>query len=198
MTPNERRLRHNENARNYRNKNKEKVAALQKRWYEKNKDHVYSYNRARQALRSPEEIDRTRARDRMRHGKKRAENREAYNERLRIWSNANPDKIRSRNYKWTKNNRDTVKAAKIKRRAPSGANPFTADDIKNIRRLQMSKCGYCRIDLTPTIEHIDHIIALANGGTNDRRNIQLLCAKCNKRKAKRDPITFAQSLGNLL
>jgi 5-methylcytosine-specific restriction protein A len=32
--------------------------------------------------------------------------------------------------------------------------------------------------------HIDHIVALANGGTNDIKNLQLLCVECHERKTK--------------
>ena len=32
---------------------------------------------------------------------------------------------------------------------------------------------------------IDHIIALARGGTNDLENLQLLCRSCNSRKGAR-------------
>ena len=33
--------------------------------------------------------------------------------------------------------------------------------------------------------HIDHIVALAKGGTNDLCNLQLLCDVCNRKKAAR-------------
>lgn len=46
--------------------------------------------------------------------------------------------------------------------------------------------------------HVDHIKALRRGGTNDRRNLQMLCQPCNNRKHAKDPIDYAQSLGLLL
>lgn len=39
-----------------------------------------------------------------------------------------------------------------------------------------ARCG-AQSDLT-----IDHIVPLAKGGTNDERNLQILCAPCNRRK----------------
>jgi 5-methylcytosine-specific restriction endonuclease McrA len=33
--------------------------------------------------------------------------------------------------------------------------------------------------------HIDHVIPLAEGGTNALSNLQLLCAKCNLAKGKK-------------
>ena len=41
------------------------------------------------------------------------------------------------------------------------------------------KCGSTK-DLT-----LDHIISLANGGTNDASNAQVLCRKCNSQKGMR-------------
>jgi 5-methylcytosine-specific restriction endonuclease McrA len=33
--------------------------------------------------------------------------------------------------------------------------------------------------------HYDHIVPLAEGGTNDPTNFQLLCGQCNLKKGKR-------------
>ena len=39
--------------------------------------------------------------------------------------------------------------------------------------------------VTPTTE-VDHIIAIENGGTDDRDNLQGLCTECHKDKTNRD------------
>ena len=51
------------------------------------------------------------------------------------------------------------------------------------------QCQSCnKIDLTAKNLQVDHIIALAQEGTNDMSNLQTLCAKCNREKsAKLDP-----------
>jgi 5-methylcytosine-specific restriction endonuclease McrA len=63
--------------------------------------------------------------------------------------------------------------------------------------LQRGKCAVCR---TPTAKgmHLDHIVPLAGGGTNDDDNIQLLCPPCNHGKRDRHPVEFMQSRGYLL
>lgn len=43
--------------------------------------------------------------------------------------------------------------------------------------------------------HVDHIIALVNGGRNDRQNLQLLCPRCNMRKHDKDHATFLRENG---
>jgi hypothetical protein len=45
--------------------------------------------------------------------------------------------------------------------------------------------------------HIDHIVALANGGTNDLCNLQLLCDACNRKKAAR-PVAVKSSVPEYL
>ncbi|WP_103667602.1 HNH endonuclease [Pseudanabaena sp. BC1403] len=51
------------------------------------------------------------------------------------------------------------------------------------------QCQSCqKIDLTTKNLQVDHIIPLAQGGTNEFSNFQTLCAKCNREKsAKLDP-----------
>lgn len=55
----------------------------------------------------------------------------------------------------------------------------------------------CRVKLMG-IFHRDHIIPLDLGGTNDIRNIQLLCPPCNGEKHAKHPIDWAQENGLLL
>jgi 5-methylcytosine-specific restriction endonuclease McrA len=63
--------------------------------------------------------------------------------------------------------------------------------------LQKGRCAVCREALSKSF-HRDHRIALANGGSNDKSNLQLLCKSCNSRKHKKDPIRFMQENGYLL
>ena len=50
------------------------------------------------------------------------------------------------------------------------------------------QCQSCGKRNTETKLNIDHIVALANDGSNDISNLQVLCSKCNqKKKADVDP-----------
>ena len=66
-------------------------------------------------------------------------------------------------------------------------------------KMQGGKCAHlwCRKNLKDGY-HVDHRIALARGGSNDKKNLQLLCPPCNIKKHAKDPIDFAQQNGMLL
>jgi 5-methylcytosine-specific restriction endonuclease McrA len=91
--------------------------------------------------------------------------------------------------------RAEVRNRRAKQRAAEGIH--TAADTKRIRVAQGNRCAYCRESLGRD-GHLDHIIAIANGGSNWPRNLQWLCASCNTQKHAKDPIEFAQSRGLLL
>jgi HNH endonuclease len=109
--------------------------------------------------------------------------RERAQERTRQWAIDNPEqaKVNRRN-------------GKARRRHVPGTH--TADDIAEILKAQKGRCAYCRNKLGAY--EVDHIKPVAKGGTNDRRNIQLTCGKCNRTKSARDPEVHARTLGMLL
>jgi 5-methylcytosine-specific restriction endonuclease McrA len=47
-----------------------------------------------------------------------------------------------------------------------------------------------QIDLTTKNLQVDHIIPLAQGGTNEFSNFQALCAKCNREKSAKHDSRF--------
>jgi CRISPR/Cas system Type II protein with McrA/HNH and RuvC-like nuclease domain len=52
-------------------------------------------------------------------------------------------------------------------------------------------CRYCGKQSDETPLHIDHIVPVSKGGTNDEQNLVTACADCNLGKADKSP-TFAQ------
>lgn len=118
--------------------------------------------------------------------------------RAAAWRAQNPEKVKAAAEKWRKNNQAKRTAAQRNRnaRARQGGK-HTAEDIADITRMQRGRCGYCQVKLGKKY-HVDHITALSRGGTNDRRNLQILCVDCNQAKNAKDPIVFAQELGRLL
>jgi 5-methylcytosine-specific restriction endonuclease McrA len=71
----------------------------------------------------------------------------------------------------------------------------TLADMLEILAAQNYRCAYfedCGVTLTVQTRVDDHIIALANGGTNWRRNMQCLCRSHNASKADKDPIVWVR------
>lgn len=101
--------------------------------------------------------------------------------------------------KWRQNNRERVRThlrnQKAARKLSIGSH--TAADIEQILKWQYGKCALCRI-IVGTKYHVDHIVALARGGSNNRQNLQVLCATCNLKKGAQDQIDMMRSLGRLL
>lgn len=158
----------------------------------------------------------------------REKNREVMRERTRKWCLANPHKrkeyiarlraedperllaysrkhyrknaakrrLATREYQ-KKNPERRASHDRNRRARKKAGGTHTYDDICRIFQLQRGKCAYCRTALVKPF-HVDHIVALAKGGTNDPRNLQLLCPPCNQSKFVSDPMVFARSLGRLL
>lgn len=100
---------------------------------------------------------------------------------------------------WREANKETKAALSrsYKARKRGAAGNHTGADIKQIVEWQRGKCAYCRVPLKGKY-HVDHIQPLAAGGSNDRQNLQVTCARCNTSKRAADPIDFARRLGRLL
>jgi hypothetical protein len=61
---------------------------------------------------------------------------------------------------------------------------------QTVRLRILARCGFtcqhCGASLFEIEPHIDHIVPLAKGGTNEETNLQALCAPCNLAKGTQD------------
>lgn len=101
--------------------------------------------------------------------------------------------------RWRSNNKDVIsvhaRRQKAIRRSVDGK--FSIKEIRNLKETQRSKCINCFSSIKDKY-HVDHIIPIKLGGTNNIENIQLLCPTCNLSKGAKDPIYWANENGRLL
>jgi 5-methylcytosine-specific restriction endonuclease McrA len=112
---------------------------------------------------------------------------------------ANRDEIAARQAAYRAAHPEKRAAHHRNRRARKRAAPgkHTAADIQQLLLFQKKKCACCRKSIAKSY-HVDHVIPLSKGGSNDPHNLQLLCPTCNLKKHDKHPIDFMQSLGMLL
>lgn len=115
------------------------------------------------------------------------------------YKKVNKEKINNYFESYRNNNKDKRVAWENKRRAAKNASlgQHTSDDIKALFVLQKAKCASCHCDISKSY-HVDHITPLSKGGSNDYKNLQLLCPPCNLKKHNKDGIQWANLNGKLL
>lgn len=168
-------------------------AAQMRRWREANPDKVAAKNVERNLARQ-RDLEAERAAERARY----AANPDQY--RAKSKRNRAPTEVRSQQHReWRAANPDKAAANDRNKRARrrNAEGTHTAEDIADIRRMQRDRCAYCRKPLHGG-GTVDHIKAVVRGGSNERRNLQLACNRCNSSKHDSDPIEFMQGKGRLL
>lgn len=110
-------------------------------------------------------------------------NRERAIATVKAYQAANREHLRDRQKLYKLSNAEQTrlfgKANDARRRSAEGK--FTKDDIQALLLLQKGRCAGCRCDVTKKF-HVDHIVALAKGGSNWPSNLQILCESCNTSK----------------
>lgn len=145
--------------REWRKNNPEKVKALKKRYYEKNRDKIIARN-AEYVKKNPGVRKAWAEKNRWRF----EEYSKRYKEYQRQWRQANKEHIR-------------LKAA---RRRLLNGHPYDKKiDISDL--LEDMGCGICKMRIDGPY-HIDHIMPLKHGGSHTRENLQLAHPMCNLRK----------------
>lgn len=168
----------------YRNKNKEKI----RNSYKENKKRYAAEYRATNKEKEKKRIEDYRELNKDKILVKNSE-----------WRKANPDVYRASATAWKKANPERVSALCRNRRAMNrnASGSHTGDDIKSLLFLQNGKCAVCK-DQVSSRYHVDHIMPLSLGGSNNKDNLQLLCPTCNMSKGAKHPADFMQSIGMLL
>lgn len=124
---------------------------------------------------------------------------EKYKQRVAAYKKNNPEKVIQTYKGWYEKNSDSAKQKWRNRRALKlkAGGSHTSAEVKLLIEKQRNKCAVCFTDISER-SHIDHILPLALGGSDNIENIQLLCPSCNLQKGAKDPVDFMQSKGFLL
>ncbi len=155
------RLCENENARRWRKNNSDRIAELNRGYYEENREERKIYHR--QYRQEHQDYFREKMQE------FREENPSYHREYMREWGRAFPDKVQEK---------DNKRRALKHNAGPS----FTAKEWNALKRqynYTCLRCGRKEPEITLTV---DHIVPLSQGGKNTIDNIQPLCKPCNSAK----------------
>jgi len=125
-------------------------------------------------------------------------NKPRYMVAMRRWAAENRERSRQIKADWQKRNPVAIRVKAARRRAliKQAGGSHTVEDIRLLFKRQRGRCAGCTVRLAEY--HIDHVVAIVNGGGNGPENLQLLCPICNYSKHVKDPIDWAQQNGRLL
>jgi 5-methylcytosine-specific restriction endonuclease McrA len=84
--------------------------------------------------------------------------------------------------------RDKLFGSSRRARLKGNGGQITIAEYRAILATQNYRCNnyYCQADISGGKDHMDHIIPITKGGSNDRLNVQGLCSRCNIRKREKD------------
>lgn len=143
--------------------------------------------------------ERVRAKELARYKKNAEKIRERKRAAQRVYRSKHPGRVKESFRAWAKNNREAIKVHQRRRKARLLAAPgsHNAADIRFLLESQRYKCANCKTSVRK-IRHVDHIIPLARGGSDDWKNLQILCPRCNCSKKAKNPYDWAHENGRLL
>lgn len=119
------------------------------------------------------------------------ENRDEHLARSRAYEAVNQDKRKAyrqaNKEKWAeyhRNRRALIRGAEGK---------HTASEIRQMLEDQGHVCAYCEVPLFGEF-HVDHMLPLSRGGSNDWSNLAITCDRCNRSKHNKTTEEFMDGL----
>lgn len=154
-------------------------------WRAENRAHVAEYEHAYWAM------------NKERKAEYRSANKEHIDKRARAYYIVNKARYRAREsaYRTANPERGRYKSNLYRARKCNAEGTHTVDDIKAQYKRQKGKCFWCGVKVGK-IFHVDHVVPLSRGGSNDVSNLVVACPTCNLSKHNRMPHEWPQ--GNRL
>lgn len=154
------RLCENESARRWRANNRDRVADLNRSFYQANREERLAYHR-KYRQEHPEYF-------REKQKEFRQENVSYHRDYVREWGRSHPDKIKAQDH--------------ARRAAKRVGGRFTPDEWAALKQRYDYHCLRCGRREPEIKLSADHVIPLSKGGVNTIDNIQPLCKPCNTAK----------------
>lgn len=166
--------RQRENARKWREANRERLKEQNRAYYQANKErYAQHYWGQREA-----KLEYAR------------QHREANQDRVNAYDRAryerDKDKRKAVAQSWQERNPDKVRAASTAYKCRKRGAPLTPTARKYVKILHRDPCSYCGAPC----EHIDHIVPLSAGGLSTSDNLTAACASCNSGKKNRSLLHY--------
>ncbi len=108
----------------------------------------------------------------------------------KAWRRAHPEQASQIWQRWAKTDnglshcRLRVRTRKARKNSSQGTH--TVDDIQAQYKRQKGKCYYCHTKVGKNY-HVDHVIPISRGGSNDISNLVITCTFCNLSKKDKLP-----------
>jgi 5-methylcytosine-specific restriction endonuclease McrA len=123
----------------------------------------------------------------------RVNHREKERAAQRTYYLTHQERHRDKNRKWLRTARGKafVAARGHNRRSALIGISMTLDTVLELKSEYSGICPYCN---QPIVKgHIDHIVPVCKGGTNDRENLVWVCRDCNLKKNNKGLLEFLLS-----
>jgi 5-methylcytosine-specific restriction endonuclease McrA len=156
---------------------KEEKRAYDKAWYQANKERIRDSRKA--YYHANKEIQKAKREDYFKNY--RESNREKIASGQRAYDAANREKNNARTKIWSEENREKRNSKEAGRRARK----LNQTPDLNIAEKVEIQCMYLYNQIMPGDWHVDHIVALANGGLHHPANLQILSKFDNLSKGAR-------------
>ena len=151
----------------YDKRNYERISEHKKEYREVNKEHIREYHRMRYL-----------------------NNKDKINREHKVYRDSHKAEIKLYRKKYFQTDKGKAYARIYcnKRRALKWLNggEYTQEQWKDCLEFFENKCAYTGVDISECILHVDHIIPLSKGGTNDIWNICPSCKDANLSKGNRE------------